>query len=227
VPPENILDPITEPEPPVEEGGTVIFTPLEELPAPPNDPWDPSTVVLVDPDGGNPTPVVQDDTGDWSVNNRIGNVTYVPAPEFSGPVEMTIQLQTVSGVRYQTTLQTRAPSCEVGRKVRATVYFDVLESDLTAASQRKLNRLVRRANRAGVPTCSVVVGFVQPTVRRDNDISLSTARAASVADYLDARGMNRIIRTEGLGRADQQGAKARRATATIYIAPPPPASQDE
>jgi len=73
----------------------------------------------------------------------------------------------------------------------------------------------------------VVVGFVQPTVRRDNDISLSTARAASVADFLDARGMNRIIRTEGLGRADQQGAKARRATATIYIAPRPPAWQDE
>jgi OmpA family. len=70
----------------------------------------------------------------------------------------------------------------------------------------------------------VVVGFVQPTVRRDNDISLSTARAASVADYLESRGIERIVRTEGLGRADQQGAKARRATATIYVAPPPAAT---
>jgi outer membrane protein OmpA-like peptidoglycan-associated protein len=221
VPPENILDPVTEPEPPAEEEDTVIFTPLEELPAPPNDPWNPSSLVLIDPDGGNPTPTVSDDSGDWSVNNRTGTVTYTPDPVYSGTAQMTIQVQTDSGVRYESTLKTTVPSCEVGQRVRATVYFNVLSSELDARSQRTLNRLVRGANSRGVPTCSVVVGFVEPTVRRDNDISLSTSRAASVADYLDARGINRIIRTEGLGRADQQGAKARRATATIYIAPPP------
>lgn len=222
VPPENILDPITEPEPPVDEGDEVIFTPLDELPAPPNDPWKPSSLVLIDPDGGNPTPAVSDDSGDWSVNNRIGTVTYTPNPAHSGTAQITVQLQTESGARYESTLKTSVPSCEVGERVRATVYFDVLSSELDAQSRRTLNRLVREANSRGVPTCSVVVGFVQPTVNRSNDISLSTSRATSVADYLDDRGITRIIRTEGLGRADQQGAKARRATATIYIAPSPP-----
>ncbi|HEV8023764.1 MAG TPA: OmpA family protein, partial [Candidatus Nanopelagicales bacterium] len=223
VEPENILEPIVEPEPPAEEGEEITFTPIEDLPAPPGDPWKPSSLVLIDPDGGNPTPAVRDDSGDWSVNNRTGDVTYVPDPVFSGPAQMTVQLQTESGVRYQSSLQTQVPSCEVGERVRATVYFDVLSSKLDAKSRRTLNRLVRQANARGVPTCSVVVGFVQPTPNRSNDISLSTSRAASVADYLDDRGINRIVRTEGLGRADQQGAKARRATATIYIAPPPPA----
>jgi len=224
VPPENILEPVTEPEPPIDEGDEVVFTPIDDLPAPPNDPWQPSSLVLIDPDGGNPTPAVRDDSGDWSVNNRIGTVTYTPDPVFSGPAQITVQLQTESGARYQSTLQTQVPSCEVGERVRATVYFDVLSSQLDAKSRRTLNRLVREANSRGVPTCSVVVGFVQPTPNRSNDSSLSTSRAESVADYLDDRGINRIIRTEGLGRADQQGAKARRATATIYLAPPPPAT---
>ena len=224
VPPENVLEPISEPEPPAEEEDTVVFTPVDDLPSPPNDPWNPSSLVLIDPDGGNPTPSVSDDSGDWSVNNRIGTVTYEPNPAHSGTAEVTIQVQTESGARYQSTLQTTVPSCEVGQRVRATVYFDVLSDELDARSQRTLNRLVREANARGVPTCSVVVGFVQPTVRRDNDISLSTARATSVADYLESRGIERIIRTEGLGRADQQGAKARRATATIYVAPPPAAT---
>lgn len=141
----------------------------------------------------------------------------------SGPVQVTIQVQTDGGVHYQSTLQTQVPSCVVGQRVRATVYFDVLSFDLDAKSRRILNRLVRQANARGVPTCSEVVGYVQPTSNRSNDISLSTARADSVAEYLDDRGITRIVRTEGLGRADQQGAKARRATATIHLAPPPPA----
>ncbi len=224
VPPENILEPVEEPEPRPEDGDDVVFTPLEELPAPPDDPWNPSSLVLVDPDTRIETPVVQNESGDWSVNNRIGTVTYTPEPAYSGPARMTVQVQTVSGVRYQSTLQTTVPTCERGERVRATVYFDVLKSDLTKKSRQRLNRLIRKANREGIPTCAVVVGFVQPTVNRGNDISLSTSRAESVAEYLDDRGINRIIRTEGLGRADQQGAKARRATATIYIAPPPPAT---
>lgn len=220
VAPGNLLDPINEPEPPADEDDTVVFTPLDDLPSPPNDPWNPSSLVLIDPNGGNPTPVVRDDSGDWSVNNRIGTVTYEPNPAHSGTAQMTIQVQSDSGERYQSTLQTKVPSCEVGQRVRATVYFDVLSAELDAGSKRTLNRLVRDARSLGVPTCSVVVGFVQPTVRRGNDISLSTARATSVADYLESRGIDRIIRTEGLGRADQQGAKARRATATIYVAAP-------
>jgi len=199
VPPESVLDPITEPEPPAEDDDTVVFTPLDDLPSPPNDPWNPSSLVLIDPDAGNPTPSVSDDSGDWSVNNRIGTVTYEPNPVHSGTAEVTFQVKTDSGVRYQSTLQTTVPSCEAGQRVRATVYFDVLSDELDARSQRTLNRLVREANSRGVPTCSVVVGFVQPTVRRDNDISLSTARATSVADYLESRGIERIIRTEGLG----------------------------
>jgi outer membrane protein OmpA-like peptidoglycan-associated protein len=105
--------------------------------------------------------------------------------------------------------------------VQATVYFDVLSSKLSAKSKRTLNDLVLKANRSGVPTCTAVVGFVQPTVNRANDISLSTSRASSVADYLGTRGITDIIRTEGLGRADEQGARARRATARIYLAPKP------
>ena len=209
-------------------GDAVIFSPIKDLPAPPNDPWKPSTVVLVDPDGGNPTPVVQDDSGSWKVNNRTGDVRYVPNPVFSGTAQMVVQLQTESGVRYQSTLKTQVASCQRGPSVRATVYFDVLESSLTRASKRTLDQLVARANRAGSPTCTAVVGFVQPTPNRSNDISLSTSRATSVADYLETRGVKNIIRTEGLGRANEQGARARRATARIYYTPlPPPVVLDE
>jgi outer membrane protein OmpA-like peptidoglycan-associated protein len=232
VPEENILEPIEGSTPTGEQtdgpipsgngdGNTVIFTPIKDLPAPPGEPWNPATVVLVDPDGGNPTPVVQNDSGNWEVNNRTGDVTYVPNPIFSGTAQVVVQLQTDSGVRYESTLRTTVPSCQRGRSVQATVYFDVLSSKLSASSQRTLDRLVRQANRAGQPTCTVVVGYVQPTVNRSNDISLSTSRATSVATYLEREGVTRIIRTEGLGRADEQGARARRATARIYIAPAP------
>lgn len=229
VPPDKIVDPIEEPLPNEEDGDPeVIFTPTDDIPSPPNDPWNPDSVVLIDPDGGNPTPVVQDDSGDWSVDNRTGDVTYVPSPSFSGVAQITVQFQTVSGVRYQTTLRTTVPSCQRGPSVAATVYFDVLSSQLSAQSQRTLDRLVRQANRRGTPTCTVVVGYVQPTVNRSNDISLSTSRATSVADYLGNQGITRIIRTEGLGRADETGARARRATARIYLAPPrPPIVLDE
>lgn len=251
VPEENILEPIVESSedengdttpgtngegggdtPAGSNGGSngdaVIFSPIKDLPAPPNDPWKPSTVVLVDPDGGNPTPVVQDDSGSWKVNNRTGDVRYVPNPVFSGTAQMVVQLQTESGARYQSTLKTQVASCQRGPSVRATVYFDVLESSLTRASKRTLDQLVARANRAGSPTCTAVVGFVQPTPNRSNDISLSTSRAKSVADYLETRGVKNIIRTEGLGRANEQGARARRATARIYYTPlPPPVVLDE
>jgi outer membrane protein OmpA-like peptidoglycan-associated protein len=223
VPPDNVLEPIEAPTPPAEDGEEVIFTPLKDLPAPPDDPWNPSSVVLVDPDTKKTTPVVQNDSGDWSVNNRIGNVIYLPSPAFSGTASVVVQLETVSGVRYQSTLQTPVPSCQRGRSVRTTVYFDVLSSKLSAESKRKLNQVVRSAGRAGIPTCTAVVGYVQPTINRANDISLSTSRATSVADYLKTQGVTRIIRTEGLGRADEPGARARRATVRIYIAQPPPA----
>lgn len=218
LPPDQILEPIDEPESPVDEGNDVVFEPIRDLPSPPNDPWSPSTVVLIDPEGDHPTPAVDDESGQWSVNNRTGTVTYRPRPDFAGEAAITIQLATTSGVAYQTELRTEVPSCEVGQRVQATVYFDVLSSRLDAQSRRALSRLVQRAESRGVPTCSVVVGFVQPTVNRANDISLSTARASSVADYLAGQGLDRIVRTEGLGRADQWGARARRATATIYIA---------
>lgn len=220
LPPEQILEPLDESPAPAGEGGDVVFTPIEGIPSPPNDPWNPSTLVLIDPTGGNPTPAVDDESGQWSVNNRTGTVTYRPNPAYAGKAAIAIQLATVSGVSYQSELRTQVPSCEVGRRVTATVYFDVLSSRLDAASRRILTRLVQRAEARGVPTCSVVVGFVQPTSRRANDISLSTARASSVADYLAGAGLARIVRAEGLGRADQRGAKARRATATIYIADP-------
>jgi outer membrane protein OmpA-like peptidoglycan-associated protein len=222
VPPENILEPIDEPVPTEEEGEPdVIFTPIKDLPAPPNDPWKPNSVVLIDPDRGNPTPVVQNDSGDWSVNNRTGEVTFVPNVTYAGPAQVTVQLQTESGIRYQSVLRVKVPSCQRGPSVRATVYFDVLSSKLSAKSKQTLNDLVRKANRSGVPTCTAVVGYVQPTVNRANDISLSTSRASSVADYLGTRGITQIIRTEGLGRANEQGARARRATARIYLAPKP------
>lgn len=219
VPPENILLPIEEPEPPAEEGPEVVFTPLDEIPAPPGDPWNPATGVLVDPDTGDETPAVTNDSGEWSVNNRTGTVTYVPEPSYSGPAEMTVQFATQSEQRYETTLKTSVPSCERGESVKATVYFDVLSAKLSARSKQVLNELVRRAERRGTVVCSVVVGYVQPTPRTSNDISLSTARATSVADQLSSDGISRIVRTEGLGRADEQGARARRATATIYLLP--------
>jgi outer membrane protein OmpA-like peptidoglycan-associated protein len=63
----------------------------------------------------------------------------------------------------------------------------------------------------------VVRGFVQPVGGTANDKSLSKDRARAVANYLQGLGVGRIADVEGLGRADEKGAKARRATARVFV----------
>lgn len=50
----------------------------------------------------------------------------------------------------------------------------------------------------------------------EKNVLCSLARAILGADYIRAEGAVRVAASTGLGRADETGAVARRATATIY-----------
>lgn len=91
---------------------------------------------------------------------------------------------------------------------RVAVYFDVLSPELDARDRRTLARLVQRA---GTEATYVVTGFVQPTVVRSNDRSLSLARARNTTAELRRLGVPATnITFRGVGRAQETGATARR-----------------
>lgn len=105
-----------------------------------------------------------------------------------------------AAVSASVTLQARARSACEARGKKAVVAFESLDSRLTRPARRTLTRF----NAAG---CSVAVtGYVEPTARRGNDVSLSKARAVSVAQFLRRQGAS--VRQVDAGRRDLQQACA-------------------
>jgi len=99
--------------------------------------------------------------------------------------------------------------------LRRTVYFDVLSSRLNATDKKILRRATQRVAADAFDIRVRSVGFVQPTPNRSNDASLSSSRAQNTANFVRQRGVQGQYSVSGQGRAEQQGAKARRATITI------------
>jgi uncharacterized repeat protein (TIGR02543 family) len=96
---------------------------------------------------------------------------------------------------------------------KATVYFAPLSATLNAASKKSLQSVVKKTGKK--VNTAVVVGFVQPVGPQDNDQSLSTARARTVAAYLKSLGMRGTFKVKGDGRAEESGAQARRVDIRI------------
>jgi outer membrane protein OmpA-like peptidoglycan-associated protein len=99
--------------------------------------------------------------------------------------------------------------------LRRTVYFDVLSPRLDARSQAVLNGLINRVPKNAYDVQVRSVGFVQPTINRDNDESLSFDRARRTARYLRSNGIKGSYVINAKGRAKQTDWQGRRATVTV------------
>lgn len=102
-------------------------------------------------------------------------------------------------------------------KARAVVYFDVLSARLTKPGKKALRALVGSTGLNGVR--NVVVGYVQPTSITENDQSLSTRRARTVARFLRTLGLSGVYVVRGDGVAQDIGDKARRVNVTVAYRP--------
>jgi outer membrane protein OmpA-like peptidoglycan-associated protein len=99
------------------------------------------------------------------------------------------------------------------RQARAKVSFAALSSQLDASAKARLRALAAKVKSGAVK--SVVVGYVEPTASATNDLTLSTARARAVAEYLKGRGVAGVFVVSGEGRATEAGAAGRRVEVVV------------
>lgn len=102
---------------------------------------------------------------------------------------------------------------ETTQSVSATVFFAPLSAKVSESGEKALQRAVKRSGKNADLT--VVVGFVQPVGPKDNDLSLSSARAKNVAAYLKTLGLKGKYQVRGDGRAKETGSEARRVEVRI------------
>jgi outer membrane protein OmpA-like peptidoglycan-associated protein len=178
---------------------------------------DTSSIRLVDPQTNTLVLTAQTPAGNWEVNTRAGTVTLTPNPVFSGNASLPVVIETTAGEPYRVVVSAPVKRCDTGPNVSANVYFDVLSAKLTKKSKATLRDLVRKATARGNISCAVVRGYVQPVGGTANDKSLSRARALAVSGYLQELGIGRVADVQGVGRADETGSKARRATARVFV----------
>lgn len=113
------------------------------------------------------------------------------------------------------TLTKAVPNTKVKtKKSRTVVTFGPLSSTLDAADRKKLRKLVKAAGKKNI-TSTRVLGYVQRSADSSNDVSLSRARAVSVAEYLRKLGVNGKIVTEAKGVSQKPGARGRSARVTV------------
>jgi hypothetical protein len=112
-------------------------------------------------------------------------------------------------------LQVTPNPTAVSRRVRTTVYFDVLSAHLDARARRDLAALVRKVPKRATNVTVQVTGYVQPTSTTANDTSLSTARARRTAAALRADGLKGRYYVSGEGRSSVTGAKGRRVVVVV------------
>jgi outer membrane protein OmpA-like peptidoglycan-associated protein len=103
----------------------------------------------------------------------------------------------------------------VTKRLRTTVFFDVLSARLDAKARRDLAALARRVPKTATNVTVQVTGYVQPTSTTSNDTSLSTARARRVAVTLRADGVKGRYYVSGEGRSPVTGAKGRRVEVVV------------
>ena len=195
----------------------VLVDPLMSDP-PAGQQWDPASVRLIDPTTGKLRKRLETKQGTWTVNTQTGEVAFLPRDGFVGTAQVEFRVRTDSGQRYRSSMAvTVDPDMAPGlRQLSTSVYFAALSAELDSEAKTKLRNLIRRVNKRGTQVTATVVGYVQPVGGVANDFTLSGERAENTAAYLRRRGVEFIVATEGLGRADEPSAKARRATATIW-----------
>jgi uncharacterized repeat protein (TIGR02543 family) len=143
----------------------------------------------------------------------------VPVPLTLAPGSYLVQ---VNG--YSPSLTVRSATIALGltgqervivKRIRRTVYFDSMSASLDAKSRRILDRATKLVPRSASKVTVQSIGFVQPTMFRGNDFTLSTQRARNVGARLRLDKVKGAYYVSGRGRAKQSGAKARRTEIVI------------
>jgi len=99
--------------------------------------------------------------------------------------------------------------------LRKTVYFTSASAKLTAATVKSIRNLVNSVPAGATNVKVKVTGYVQPTAARNNDRSLSLARAKAVTAKMKQLGLSGTYTTRGNGRASTTGSTARKATIVV------------
>ena len=197
----------------------VAITPLADQAPPPGQAWDYASMRIVDPATGEPETTVKTKQGSWVLGPKPGVVTFTPATRFTGTASIEYRIASTGGTAFAATIYATVTKRRTATAT-ATVYFASGSAVLTKQAKATLDALVHRVDRRAARVLSgETVGYVQATTFTGNDISLSTARARNIKQYLVAKGIRPITTSEGLGKAQEPGAKARRATATITYTP--------
>lgn len=76
------------------------LTPTTSVPAPPGTEWEPTQTRIQDPESGEPTLRVTNNAGTWTVDERSGAITYVPAAGYAGSATVNVVLVARSGEIY-------------------------------------------------------------------------------------------------------------------------------
>lgn len=105
------------------------------------------------------------------------------------------------------------------KEIKRTVRFAPMSAELDAESLQILESAARLVPESATRVKIRAVGYVQPSAFRGNDISLSTRRARVVAAALLDEGIEGDTSVSGRGRAEQQGAGARRVEVVISFTP--------
>jgi hypothetical protein len=105
--------------------------------------------------------------------------------------------------------------------VTESVYFDAAKAVLTDTAQATLDVFLLEVPSDATNVSTKVIGWVQETRSKANDMRLSTARARNVANYLQAQGLSGDISIQGRGIKNRT-ILARTASVSITYTPAVP-----
>ena len=95
------------------------------------------------------------------------------------------------------------------------VYFDSSSAKLTSQARAKLKAVAKKIKSFSSVSSIVVMGFVQPSPSKANDLSLSKARAVAVRKALKSYGVTADITVSAKGRLDVNSPLSRKAVITV------------
>ncbi len=110
---------------------------------------------------------------------------------------------------------------DTAQTVSTSVYFDAAKAVLTDTARASLDVFLLEVPSGSTSVSAKVIGWVQETRSKANDMRLSTARARNVASYLEAQGFSGDISTQGRGIKNRT-VQARTASISITYTPPVP-----
>lgn len=165
----------------------------------------------------------------------LGTLTVAADGSFSGRLRLPQTLAPGSAIiqvnGYSPTLSIRSASLGLLLKAAAStvrrsvvVYFAANSAKLSKAARSQISKIVASVPSKARNVAVQTVGYVQPTVSRSNDQSLSKARARNSFAANAAKLKNRFSKVQGissgLGRATIKGPLGRKAIITISFTRP-------